>query len=62
MPAAKSGSGAGDPEVMPYERNTSGAALSGRAYRGYDGRQDGNTGRAYRGHDDVDGWNGGYTR
>ena len=38
------------------------APLTGRAYRGYDGRQDRNTGRAYRGYDDVDGWNGGYTR
>ncbi len=58
----ESGSGAATERVMPYERNTSGGTLTGRAYRGYDGRQDGNTGRAYRSYDDVDGWNGGYTR
>ena len=58
----ESGSGTATERVMPYERNTSGRALSGGADRGYDGRYDGNTGRAYRGYDDADVWTNGYTR
>jgi hypothetical protein len=58
----ESGSGAATEMVMPYERNTSGRTVTGRAYRGYDGRYDGNTSRAYRGYDDVDVWNDGTTR
>jgi hypothetical protein len=55
----ESGSGSATERVMPYERDMSGSALTGRAYRGNDGRYYGNTGRAdRRTYDDGDVWNG----
>ena len=59
----ESGSGSNTEAAMPQDRGPAGGALMGRAYRGNEGRYEGNTGRAYRGgYDDVDVWNGGTTR